>query len=259
MGKKKLSAFRTFLALMSNQNGNIRLGFGPRFLMEEGEGAGAGTGAGDGSGEGDGNSNKNADGSYPKEFVEKLLREKNNWRTKAQELEAKVKENTTTSSTDKSSTKQDNTNVPDDIKEMLKAEREQRIALEERLAKEENTKKEAMRLGALKREFLKNGGDDKTFELVAKLATVDKILIDEDTGIVYGADEQIRKIKETAPQLFGKAKRGTDQTDMSYNNSFDKDSSPEDFVKGRRNKTDPKTGSNPLVDFYASHGITLKK
>lgn len=254
MGKKKLSAFRTFLALMSNQNGNIRLGFGPRFLMDPNpEPNGTGTPAPTPTPEP--NPNPNADGSYPKEFVEKLLREKNNWRDKAKLLEAEKN----TPSPAPTPSPNPSPAPTDDFKAMLKAEQDKNKALQERLEAEENTKKEAMRLGALKREFLKNGGDDKTFELVAKLATVDKILIDEDTGIVYGADEQIRKIKETAPQLFGKAKRGTDQTDMSYNNSFDKDSTPEDFVKGRRNKTDPKTGANPLVDFYASHGITLKK
>lgn len=256
MGKKKLSAFRTFLALMSNQNGNIRLGFGPRFLMDPNpEPNGTGTPAP--APTPDPNPTPNADGSYPKEFVEKLLREKNNWRDKAKLLEAE--KNTPNPAPTPSPNPNPSPAPTDDFKAMLKAEQDKNKALQERLEAEENTKKEAMRLGALKREFLKNGGDDKTFELVAKLATVDKILIDEDTGIVYGADEQIRKIKETAPQLFGKAKRGTDQTDMNYNNSFDKDSSPEDFVKGRRNKTDPKTGSNPLVDFYASHGITLKK
>lgn len=245
MGKKRLSVFKTFLALMSNQNGNIRMGFAPRFLLDEGGEGGGGTGAE--GGEGTPEPKPDQSGTYPKEFVEKLLREKNNWRTKAQELETKIKE---------TPAPKEPTGGDDEVKAMLKAEREKREALEARLKTEEDFKKNAMKLGAIKKEFSINGGDDKAFALITKLVETDKVMIDEDSGVVYGAEAELKRIKEMAPQLFGKPKKGTDQDDKK---PYVDPSESGGLLDGKRNKKDKETGNHPLVDFYATHGITLKK
>lgn len=253
---KKLSLFRTLLALSSNQSGNIRFGFTRNFLME-----GAGEGGEGGGGEGgketppkEGEPDK--DGKYPKEFVEKLLREKANFKTKATELETKVKELESNKPAPKKA--DDNNSGNDDIKAMLKAEQDKRKELEDKLAKEEAGKKDAMKLGALKREFLKNGGNDKSFELVQKLADTQKVFIDEDSQIVYGAETEVKRLKELAPQLFGKSTKGTDQTDNSERPNLEVDG--DNIFEGKRLTGKGKVEArNALVDFYSGSGIVIKK
>ena len=250
MSKKKLNAFQVLLTMMGNQNGHIRMGFTrPRFLEGAGDG---GDGGGGGTGEPPKEGEPDKDGKYPKEFVEKLLREKNNYRTKAQELENKLKEKESGNPAPKKEEGQGGAN--DDIKAMLKAEQERRKELEARLEKEEQTKKDAMKLGALKREFLKNGGSEKSFELIQKIAERDKIFIDEDSQIVYGAESEVKRIKELAPQLFGKSSKGTDQSETGH--KFNQDDSDSKVFEGKRLQGKGKVeAKNALVDFYSSNGI----
>ena len=117
-----------------------------------------------------------------------------------------------------------------------------------------------MKLGALKREFIKNGGSDETFHLIAKLANTDKVLIDGDSNVVYGTDAEIGEIKKLAPQLFVKPAKGTNQGDnehTKYNNQETDDDKKKKLLNQRLGTS--KDGKNPLIDFYASHGIELKK
>lgn len=258
MSKKKLNAFQVFLTLCSNQSGNIRLGFNrPRFMDEGGEGGDGGGGGGNGEG-GDGKPDK--DGKYPKEFVEKLLREKNNFKTKATELETKIKD--LEAKDGNPAPKPDPANDPNkggdnELKEMLKQEQIKRQELETKLQNEEKAKKEAMKLGALKREFEKNGGDIKAFDLVKKVAEVEKIFIDEDSQVVYGAETEVKRLKELAPQFFGKTTKKTEQNDFNNHVSVELD---ESIFKGKRiSGKDKSTTHDALIDFYSASGIVTKK
>ena len=258
MSKKNMSLFRVLLALSSNQSGHI--GFGRRFplLSPDGDGGNGGGDGGDGGNGGQKDGEPDKDGKYPKEFVEKLLREKNNYKTKATELETKVKEYE--AKPPKKDDQGGGNGGGEDLKAMLKAEQDKRKELEEKLNKGEAEKKDAMKLGALKREYIKNGGNEKSFELVQKLADTQKVFIDEDSQIVYGAESEVKRLNELAPQLFGKHQKGTDQSDNTNDRvEFEEGEEGSDLFKGKRiSGKDKADARKALVDFYSSNGIVIR-
>lgn len=247
--KKQLSLLRTLLTLASNQSGHI--GFGRRFpLMSPDDGGGNG-GGGDG-----GDPNKNADGSYKPEFVEKLLKEKNNHRDAKLKLEEELK--TLKGAPPK---KDDNQGGGDDkTKELLKLKDEEYQKTKARLETLEKERTDGIKLGALREEFMKNGGDDKKFPLIQRLAETAKIIIDEDSGVVYGTEGEVKRIKELAPELFGKPKKGVNDGDSGTNDHHDKPTEGDEAfnksLEGARLKKG-KEGTNPFAALYAAKGIKI--
>ena len=247
MTKKNMSLFRVLLTLAANQSGHI--GFGRRFpLMSPDDDNGGGGGGGNG-----GDPNKNADGSYKPEFVEKLLKEKNNWRDKAKDLEEKSKGNPPPKKTD-----DDNKSGDDDRTKLLAAKDEELKKEREARQKLENERKDGIKMGALSEEFAKNGGDPKKFELIRRLVDTQKVIIDEDSGVVYGTEGEIKRIKELAPELFGKTKKTVNDGDVNSNDRHDQDANPDEAFKkaldGARLKKD-KEGKNPFEALYTAKGL----
>lgn len=246
--KKQLSLFRTLLALTANQSGTLRI-FGPRYpLMAPDDDNGGGGGADD---------NKPDDqGKYSKEFVEKLLKEKNNHRDAKLKLEQELKalkEGTPTP-------KKEEGGADDKTKELLKAKDEELKKTTERLQALEKQKTEGIKMGALSEEFEKNGGDPKKFELIRRLVDTQKVIIDEDSGVVYGTEGEIKRIKELAPELFGKPRKGVNDGDAGSNDRHDNpQEGDEQFKKNlegaRLKKT--KDGKNPFEALFAAKGLKV--
>lgn len=242
--------FKTFLLLsILNQNGNIRL-FSPRYRIMEEENDKGGGGGGE---------EKDKDGNpiYKKDFVEKLLTEKNNFK-KAKEaadaeladLKKKVAEGN----------KGGNEGGDDKSKELLKAKDEELKKATDKAAKLEKEKTDAMKLGSLKMEFDKNGGKPKQWDLIVKLADVSKVIIDEDTNVVYGAEGEIKRIKDLAPDFFGTSKKTVEDGDTGGNNHLNEDNKDAGkALEGKRLQKDKKTGENPMVAYYAAQGLTVSK
>lgn len=239
MFKQKLNWFQSLLLIMRNQAGAINPETGledPDYVPEKDD-------------------KPDDKGNYPKAFVEKLLREKNNFKTKANELEEQLKV------AQKGKEKPDD-KADDQHKALLKLKDEENKALKEKLDKHTKEMTEAKKLGTLKQEFDKNGGNAKQWELITRLADVSKIMIDEESGVVYGAEAEIKRIKELAPTFFGKQAKGTADGDMNTNNNHETDQGTEQekatkALATMRLKKD-KDGKNPLVDFYASHNMLRK-
>lgn len=252
--KKSLSMFRTFLALVNNQHGYLNFpafGIRPRLLApDDGNGGGGGGGGND-------DPDKNPDGSYKAAFVEKLLKEKNNFKKGKEEVEAELKllKEGKGKGDDGDKTGDDNK-----FKELLKVKDEDNRKLKEKLDAREKERTDAMKLGTLKQEFDKNGGNAKQWELIQKLADTSKIIIDEDTNVVYGAEGEIKRIKELAPDFFGKKKAGVDDGDRGGDDRHDNLNADEAAAKktleGQRLKK-TKDGKNPMIDFYAASGMTV--
>lgn len=123
-------------------------------------------------------------------MIDKLFKEKNNWRAKANELETKLKEF--------------------EQKEMI--QKEEWKTLSEKYSKEKNEWQEkytklnseiltAKKLGAVKNELLKMGADPKAVPMLVKLADAEKI--EEDSGVIVGAEQVAMMIKEAIPTAFG--------------------------------------------------------
>lgn len=241
MFTKKLTVFQSLLLLLGNQIGAINPATGledPDYVPEDDK--------------------PDDKGNYPKSFVEKLLREKNNFKTKASELEEQLK------AAKKDPAKPDDNKADEQSKALLKAKDEENKALKEKLDKHTKEISEAKKLGTLKQEFDKNGGNAKQWELITRLADVSKIIIDEDSGVVYGAESEIKRIKELAPTFFGKSSKGTADGDINQDGKHDADDSDDDAkekarkeLSAKRLKKD-KDGKNPLVDFYAAHNMLRK-
>jgi hypothetical protein len=81
----------------------------------------------------------------------------------------------------------------DDFKNELNGIKEQNI----------NSKK----LSSLEVELIKNGADVVSVKSLLKLADVSKIKIDDETGTVYGIDDQVKILKASMPIVFT-AKKG---------------------------------------------------
>lgn len=245
MSYKKLTMFQTLLVLMGNQSGNIRFGFNRnRYLHPDDPG---GTG---------GDDDKNPDGSYKASFVEKLLREKNNWKKSADDLKKELEDAKKTPAPKKDD-QNPNPDADAKYKELLRAKDEDNKKIKDQLDALNKQKEEGMKAGSLREEFEKLGGDPKKFELIKRLCDTNKILIDEDSGVVYGAETEVKRVKELAPELFGKPKKGVNDGDSDQNNTHN--ASDDDAFKkgleGARLKT--KDGKNPFEALYAAKGLTI--
>jgi hypothetical protein len=211
----------------------------------------------DGGGAGGGDATKNADGSYKAEFVEKLLKEKNNHRDAKVKLEQELND---LKNKKADPPKNDGVGGDDKMKELLKVKDEEYQKTKARLDALEKERTDGVKIGALREEFEKNGGDPKKFPLIQRLAETSKVIIDEDSGVVYGTEGEIKRIKELAPELFGKAKKTVADGDNDSTNAHDRDpDADEAFKKGladaRLKKT--KDGKNPFEALYAAKGLKV--
>jgi hypothetical protein len=253
MSKKNLTWFQSLMVLMANQRGEIRLGYGPRRLMDEKDGDGEGGGGDDGKGK---------DGQYSKEFVEKLLKEKNNHRDAKVKAELELQE--IKKKLEKGAGGDDGKGGGGEdskLKELLKLKDEENAKTKSKLEALEKERTEGVKLGTLREEFEKAGGDPKKFPLIQRLAETSKVLIDEDSGVVYGAADEVKRIKELAPELFGKPKKGVNDGDTSSSTQHDQDQTGDEAVKkaleGKRLKKE-KDGKNPFEAIYLAKGLKIQ-
>lgn len=239
---RKLTLFQSLLLIFGNQCGAINPDTGledPDYVPENED-----------------PSKPDKDGKYPKAFVEKLLREKNNFKTAADNLKTELE------AAKKAVPAKVDDKDTDQTKALLKAKDDENKTLKDQLDGIKKEKVEAMKLGTLKQEFDKNGGNSKQWELITRLADVNKILIDDESGVVYGAEAEIKRIKELAPTFFGKSAKGTADGDINQSTTHDggdasdKEKAAKDLASKRLKKD--KDGKNPLVDFYAAHGMLRK-
>ena len=244
-------SFKTFLFLsLFNQAGHLNM-FRNRYpIMDEND-----DDKNKGGGPGD---DKDKDGNpiYKKDFVDKLLTEKNNFKKGKEALEAEVAE---LKKKLEAGPKKDDSNADDKTKELLKAKDEELKKVNEKLTAREKERTDAMKLGTLKIEFDKSGGNPKQWDLIQRLTDTSKILIDDDTQVVYGAEAEIKRIKELAPEFFGTKKKGVEDGDTSNNTNTDGEKDLNKLAEGKRLQKDKKTGENPLVAFFAAQGANVTK
>lgn len=168
---------------------------------------------------------------------EKVLQEKKNlakWKAD-QEAEAKSKKENSLKDSEKWK------ELYQVKEEELQREREEREALQKAI-------KDKTREGAVLKEFKKNNGNEKFYQTtVKKLIDFDKIVLDEDSGMAYGVEEQIKTIKKELPMLFS---QGKDRHDHGGNG----DPAPKGLTAAeayrRTDKNDKRTKNQRLIDAY---------
>lgn len=137
--------------------------------------------------------------AYSKEFVDKVLTEKKNAMQSLTELkqkvmtyEAQLKETEEARLKEKEDWK---TYAELKVKEAQEANNKY-IALETKLQTQ-------VKIGAVKKEFEKLGiKDSKLVEGLVPLLKLDMIKYDENTQTVVGAEDEVKRIKESLPQIF---------------------------------------------------------
>lgn len=125
-------------------------------------------------------------------MVEKALKEKENWKAKAMELEAKFQETEKTKLEEQQKFKE--------LSDIYKAKSEQ---LELQIKAQQDREVKATKLNALKSELSKMGIKQDKFELAFKLAPIDSLKYDADNQIVLGADEVAKQLRDQTPEWFG--------------------------------------------------------
>jgi hypothetical protein len=137
--------------------------------------------------------------AYSKEFVDKVLTEKKNAMQSLTELKQKVM----TYEAQLKETEEARLKEKEDWKSYAE--------LKVKEAQEANTKFQALetklqtqvKIGAIKKEFEKLGiKDNKLVEGIVPLLKLDMIKYDENTQTVIGAEDEVKRIKESLPQIF---------------------------------------------------------
>lgn len=129
---------------------------------------------------------------YKAEFVDKLKGEKDNLKKRIEQLEAEQKAAEERALKEKEDYKT--------LYEKTKAENERLTgSLESAEQQKLNAKKES----ELKRELAKLGVKPSYAEKAVKLANLDFVKVDNDSGVIYGAEVVAKSLSEDWPDLFG--------------------------------------------------------
>jgi hypothetical protein len=173
------------------------------------------------------------------ETLEKLLREKRNWQTKALELEDALKKESEKKLVEK-----------EEWKALSEKYGKEKTELETKYASLHKEIINGKKQSAIKNELLKIGADTKALPALLRLAELDKVRYDEDHGIVLDAETVALSVKDIIPQAFGvsmKVDHSAPQTSAPLKMSIDtyKTLSYDDQKK-------------KMKDLYESLGVTVR-
>lgn len=142
------------------------------------------------------------------EIVLKLKKEKENWKTKALELEGKLKER------DESELK-----AKEDFKKLYEAEKKTRETVSAELEMLRQEKVQAKLNSAIRKELLKYGLAPEHTETALKLFDRSQVTLDPDTNVVVGAELAAKSFyeKHAALGFFKKPGTGVNQVGAQMN------------------------------------------
>lgn len=137
----------------------------------------------------------------PKEDFSKLKTEKDNWRKKAQELEAQLKAKET-----------NELKIKEDFKSLAeqreKEANEWKSKFETKLKEDEDNLKKTH----VRREFRKHGVSDEVVDTLINLVNINDVKYDPETKSVWGHEEQVKAVKLKLPMAFGSGTPSPAQT-----------------------------------------------
>lgn len=137
--------------------------------------------------------------TYSKEFVDKVLTEKKN----AMATLAEFKQKVNTYEAQLKEAEENRLKEQNDWKGYAENKAKEAQGWQEKFNGLENKLQTQVKIGAVRREFEKLGvKDGKVVEGIVPLLKLDAIKYDETTQTVIGAEEEVKRIRETLPQLF---------------------------------------------------------
>lgn len=132
--------------------------------------------------------------TYSAEFVDKLMKEKKNFQSKARELEEAVKRQEEKALLEK-----------EEFKTLYENTLKENENLKGSIEQHNQMRIDSAKMEELKREFGKLGLQPTYFDKATKLIDVKSINYDADTGVITGAEEAAKALQSEMPVLFGKA------------------------------------------------------
>jgi hypothetical protein len=139
--------------------------------------------------------------TYDKTFVEKLLTEKKNYQSKVSELENQLKAKAETELKEK-----------EQWKTLFETKSKEVEDLTTRLSQIEQHKVQIAKESELKKELQKLGIKSNYLEKAVKIADLNSIKADGETGTIYGADVVAKSIAQDWSDLFGGSSAGVDHS-----------------------------------------------
>lgn len=148
--------------------------------------------------------------TYDKEFVDKLLTEKNNYKAKADKLEKEADD-----------AKRKSLESANDYKAIADSERQKREALEKEVKEAKENTVKTRKKEAVTKSLLAIGLEPKYLETALKLVNTNNVHVDPETQTVYGADDVAKEFYKENSGLgyFKKAGNGKGAGGFNPNNA----------------------------------------
>lgn len=181
---------------------------------------------------------KKVDTSNP--VLEKVLHEKKNAMARIKELEAQVK----LESDEKLKIKEDWKALAEQREKDAKEWKDKYTSLEAKL--DTSAKK-----SELQKELAKMGADAKSIDSLLKLADLSLLKVDQEHGVVLGAAEVAKKIKEEIPLAFGKQNNSVNNDAPELNNG--------ELTIEAYKKMTPEERKKNRAAIYKANGIEMRE
>lgn len=146
-----------------------------------------------------------SDGNYNPEFVNKLKKEKENFRSETQKLRDQIAE------MQKAQAEREEKELKEkeDWKTLYEKTKAENEALTGKLSSAEQLKVVSKKESEVKKELAKLGVKPEYADRAAKLVNLDSVKFDKETGVVYGAEVVAKTLSEDWPDLFGAGSTAT--------------------------------------------------
>ncbi len=139
--------------------------------------------------------------TYSSDFVEKLKKEKENWKLQASNSNSELEK----FKADQKTREEKAARESDDFKKLFEMKSKELEDLQGRLNESKTRELDSKKASVLKSELEKLGLDSKYADKATRLADLKQIKIDNETGVIYGADMVAKTLSEEWPALFGTA------------------------------------------------------
>lgn len=181
--------------------------------------------------------------NHENEHQKKLWTEKNNWKTKAQDLERQLTEIREQSMREK-----------EDYKGLYEKEREVRLQYEEEIKTTKDRQVDDLKRASVRKALKEMGAREDSIDGLVRLAEMKSLKYDDEHRMVLGVEHQAKEIKSLMPSAFGPQKVGVDHTPAQNI------ASTGDFSTEAWKALTPAQRRDPEIKkaFYAARGVTLR-
>ena len=185
------------------------------------------------------------------DLVEKIKKEKENFK-KALEQEKAEKEKLALALKEKEEAE---LKLKEDYKTIAQKKEEEALNWKQKYEQRDQAIVTATKLGEIRKEFEKLGADHKSMDVLLKLVNTEAVKVergDNDNIIgVYGVGDEVKRIKDSLPMVFGKPSTGANHESPDINHK------PMDLEAFKSMPLQDKKKN--MAEVFKAQGIELKK